>query len=67
MTVGAAVADGMLLHRIAPRDEARDRVAALLARVGLPPEAAARPARRLRESIAQLDRGEGVVRELIQP
>ena len=47
MTVGAAVADGMLLHRIAPRDEARDRVAALLARVGLPPEAAARPPRAL--------------------
>jgi oligopeptide/dipeptide ABC transporter ATP-binding protein len=47
MTVGAAVADGMLLHRIAPRGEARDRVAALLARVGLPPEAAARPPRAL--------------------
>ena len=47
MTVGAAIADGMLLHRIAPRDEARDRVAALLARVGLPPEAAARPPRAL--------------------
>ena len=47
MTVGAAVADGMLLHRIVPRDEARDRVAALLARVGLPPEAAARPPRAL--------------------
>jgi oligopeptide/dipeptide ABC transporter ATP-binding protein len=47
MTVGAAIADGMLLHRIAPRDEARERVAALLARVGLPPEAAARPPRAL--------------------
>jgi oligopeptide/dipeptide ABC transporter ATP-binding protein len=47
MTVGAAVADGMLLHRIARPDEARDRVAALLARVGLPPEAAARPPRAL--------------------
>jgi len=47
MTVGAAVADGMLLHRIVPRDEARDRVAALLARVGLPPEASARPPRAL--------------------
>ncbi|WP_233256199.1 ABC transporter ATP-binding protein [Falsiroseomonas bella] len=47
MTVGAAIADGMLLHGIAPRDEARARVAALLARVGLPPEAAARPPRAL--------------------
>ncbi|MCZ8149535.1 MAG: ABC transporter ATP-binding protein [Roseomonas sp.] len=47
MTVGAAIADGMLLHRIAPRDEARARVAALLARVGLPPEAAERPPRAL--------------------
>ena len=47
MTVGTAIADGMLLHRIVPRDEARDRVAALLARVGLPPEAAARPPRAL--------------------
>lgn len=47
MTVGAAIADGMLLHRIAPRDEARERVAALLARVGLPPEAAERPPRAL--------------------
>jgi oligopeptide/dipeptide ABC transporter ATP-binding protein len=47
MTVGAAIADGMLLHRIAPRDETRERVAALLARVGLPPEAAGRPPRAL--------------------
>ncbi len=47
MTVGAAIADGMLLHRIAPREEARERVAALLARVGLPPEAATRPPRAL--------------------
>jgi oligopeptide/dipeptide ABC transporter ATP-binding protein len=47
MTVGAAIADGMLLHRIARPDEARERVAALLARVGLPPEAAARPPRAL--------------------
>ena len=45
MTVGAAIADGMLLHRIARSDEATARVAALLARVGLPPEAAARPPR----------------------
>jgi oligopeptide/dipeptide ABC transporter ATP-binding protein len=47
MTVGAAIADGMLLHRIIPRDEAHERVAALLARVGLPPEAATRPPREL--------------------
>jgi oligopeptide/dipeptide ABC transporter ATP-binding protein len=47
MTVGAAIADGMLLHRIAPRGEVPERVAALLARVGLPPEAAARPPRAL--------------------
>ncbi|WP_291295459.1 ABC transporter ATP-binding protein [Elioraea sp.] len=47
MTVGAAVADGMLLHGLATREEARGRVAALLARVGLPPEMAARPPRAL--------------------
>jgi oligopeptide/dipeptide ABC transporter ATP-binding protein len=47
MTVGAAIADGMLLHRIAPREEAGERVAALLARVGLAPETAARPPRAL--------------------
>jgi oligopeptide/dipeptide ABC transporter ATP-binding protein len=47
MTVGAAIADGMLLHRIVPSEEARERVAALLARVGLPPEAATRPPREL--------------------
>ncbi|WP_368416259.1 ABC transporter ATP-binding protein [Falsiroseomonas sp.] len=47
MTVGAAIADGMLLHRIVPSEEARERVAALLGRVGLPPEAATRPPREL--------------------
>jgi oligopeptide/dipeptide ABC transporter ATP-binding protein len=47
MTVGAAIADGMLLHRIARRDEAGERVAALLVRVGLAPETAARPPRAL--------------------
>jgi oligopeptide/dipeptide ABC transporter ATP-binding protein len=47
MTVGAAVADGMRLHGIATGEEARGRVAALLARVGLPPELAARPPRAL--------------------
>jgi oligopeptide/dipeptide ABC transporter ATP-binding protein len=47
MSVGAAIADGMLLHGIAPRAEAGERVAALLARVGLPPEAATRPPRAL--------------------
>jgi oligopeptide/dipeptide ABC transporter ATP-binding protein len=47
MTIGAAIADGMLLHGLANRTEAGERVAALLARVGLPPEAAARPPRAL--------------------
>jgi oligopeptide/dipeptide ABC transporter ATP-binding protein len=47
MTVGAAVADGMRLHGIATGEEARGRVAALLARVGLSPELAARPPRAL--------------------
>jgi oligopeptide/dipeptide ABC transporter ATP-binding protein len=47
MAVGAAIADGILLHRIAPRAEARERVAALLTRVGLSPEVAARPPRAL--------------------
>jgi oligopeptide/dipeptide ABC transporter ATP-binding protein len=47
ITVGAAVADGMVLHGLATRAEARDRVAALLARVGLSPEMATRPPRAL--------------------
>lgn len=47
MTIGAAVADGIVLHRLAPREEAQARAAALLARVGLPPEAMGRPPRAL--------------------
>ncbi|MCU0983902.1 MAG: ATP-binding cassette domain-containing protein [Acetobacteraceae bacterium] len=47
MTVGAAVADGMRLHGLATREEAKGRVAALLTRVGLPPEMAARTPRAL--------------------
>ena len=42
MTVGQAVAEPLRLHRIVPRDAERDRVAALLARVGLRPEHAGR-------------------------
>lgn len=47
MTVGAAVADGMRLHGLATAEDAKGRVAALLARVGLPPEMAARAPRAL--------------------
>lgn len=47
MSVGAAVADGMLLHGLATRAEAGPRVAALLARVGLSPELAGRLPRAL--------------------
>ncbi|MGG5811232.1 ABC transporter ATP-binding protein [Falsiroseomonas sp. CW058] len=47
LAIGAAVAEGIVLHGIAPRAEARERAAALLARVGLPPEAMARPPRAL--------------------
>ncbi|MCU0887568.1 MAG: ATP-binding cassette domain-containing protein [Rubritepida sp.] len=47
MTVGAAVADGMRLHGLATAEEAKGRVAALLARVGLPPEMATRTPRAL--------------------
>jgi len=37
MTVGNAVAEPMLLHKLATHDEVRDRVAALFERVGLSP------------------------------
>ena len=42
MTVGDAIAEPMMVHGIAGRTEARDRVAALLERVGLEPRHAAR-------------------------
>jgi oligopeptide/dipeptide ABC transporter ATP-binding protein len=42
MTVEAAVAEPLRLHRIVPRDQERARVAELLARVGLRPELARR-------------------------
>jgi oligopeptide/dipeptide ABC transporter ATP-binding protein len=42
MTVEAAVAEPLRLHRIVPRDQERARVADLLARVGLRPELARR-------------------------
>jgi oligopeptide transport system ATP-binding protein len=42
MTVEQAVAEPLRLHNIVPRAEERDRVAALLERVGLRPEAARR-------------------------
>jgi oligopeptide/dipeptide ABC transporter ATP-binding protein len=35
--VGAQIADGLAIHRIVPRARRRERVAALLAQVGLPP------------------------------
>jgi oligopeptide/dipeptide ABC transporter ATP-binding protein len=47
MSIQAAVADGIVLHGLAPPTEARERAAALLARVGLPAEAASRPPRAL--------------------
>jgi oligopeptide/dipeptide ABC transporter ATP-binding protein len=42
MTVGAILAEPLALHRLAPRREHRERVAALLELVGLPPAYAAR-------------------------
>ncbi|NDW02882.1 ABC transporter ATP-binding protein [Jiella pacifica] len=42
MRVGAAIAEPMLVHRIATPDEARQKVAELLPRVGLDPAMAAR-------------------------
>jgi peptide/nickel transport system ATP-binding protein len=41
-SVGAAIAEPMLTHRLASRDEAKDRVADLLKRVGLSPDMARR-------------------------
>ncbi|WOF23486.1 ATP-binding cassette domain-containing protein [Microbacterium betulae] len=46
LTVGTMLAELLVVHRIAPRREVRQRVEELLARVSLPPETAdARPAR----------------------
>jgi peptide/nickel transport system ATP-binding protein len=42
LSVGAAVAEPLLINRLAPPREARRRAEDLLARVGLPPEAAGR-------------------------
>jgi oligopeptide/dipeptide ABC transporter ATP-binding protein len=42
MTVGAAIAEGIEIHRLAPRREIPGRVAALLEEVGLDPEYARR-------------------------
>ncbi|GIW72624.1 MAG: peptide ABC transporter ATP-binding protein [Planctomycetota bacterium] len=42
MTVGASIAEGMVIHRLGNRRERRRRVAELLERVGLRPEHAAR-------------------------
>jgi len=42
MTVGAAVAEGIEIHRLAPRAEVPRRVAALLNEVGMDPDAAGR-------------------------
>jgi len=42
MKVGAAIAEGIEIHRLAPRKEIPDRVAALLSEVGLDPEYARR-------------------------
>jgi oligopeptide/dipeptide ABC transporter ATP-binding protein len=47
MRVGDAVAEGLVLHRLAAPVAAREKAAALLARVGLPPEAFGRPPRAL--------------------
>jgi len=40
MTAGEAIAEGIVIHRLAPRRELADRVAALLQEVGLDPGAA---------------------------
>jgi peptide/nickel transport system ATP-binding protein len=42
MTIGAAIAEPLLLNRLAGRSEARDRTAELLRRVGLSPDMASR-------------------------
>ena len=42
MRVGAAIAEPMLVHRIATKEEARQKIAELLPRVGLDPAMAAR-------------------------
>ena len=42
MTIGAAVAEGLAIHRLAPRAEIPGRVAALLEEVGLDPSYASR-------------------------
>ena len=42
MTIGAAVAEGIEIHRLAPRKEIPERVGALLREVGLDPEYARR-------------------------
>jgi peptide/nickel transport system ATP-binding protein len=42
MSVGAAIAEPIVVHGLAPRHEARDRVADLLRKVGLTPEMADR-------------------------
>jgi oligopeptide/dipeptide ABC transporter ATP-binding protein len=42
LTVGASVAEGLEIHRLVPRSEIPDRVAALLREVGLDPETAGR-------------------------
>ena len=42
MTVGAAIAEPLVIHGLGGRSERTDRVADLLARVGLPPDAAGR-------------------------
>ncbi|AJE47851.1 ABC transporter ATP-binding protein [Celeribacter indicus] len=47
MTVGAIIAEPLLVHGIVRRSQARDRVAQLLERVGLRPEVATRHAHQL--------------------
>jgi oligopeptide/dipeptide ABC transporter ATP-binding protein len=42
MTIGAAIAEPIAVHRLAPRAEVGERVAALLSRVGLSPDHARR-------------------------
>ncbi len=42
MSVGAAIAEPLIIHGLANASERKDRVAALLRRVGMPPESASR-------------------------
>ncbi|HWA15415.1 MAG TPA: oligopeptide/dipeptide ABC transporter ATP-binding protein [Gemmatimonadales bacterium] len=42
MTIGDAIAEGLRIHKLAPKEAIADRVAALLAEVGLDPAMAAR-------------------------